>query len=321
MFKNLAIEPMQTNEIGKAIDLWQKQFTHFCSQSAIYPYWLNNTLEIEDYLNAKTSQGKSFVAKLDSKICGYLAYDAIKFHGSNSAICHFCGNAAELEGRNFIYTSLYTEIAKIWVNKGIANHYIGICSNDIEIKNVFFDIGFGAYLIDAFTNFEQTKHCDRSMEIVKAGTVDANDLYEVVKESKDYYFSSPIFLTMQPYALKDLTQLIETSTVFIARDQGKIIGFMNLRTAEENDIFRMSVKNCGRIDDIGAYIKQDYRGRNVGAQFMQAISAYCKENSIPCVHVDFETANLYANKFWKKYFTPTMLSLKRTLHSDSINIS
>jgi GNAT superfamily N-acetyltransferase len=321
MFKSPTIEPMQTNETGKAMVLWQKQLAHFCSQSAIYPHWQNHANEIEDFLNAKIIQGKSFVAKLDGKILGYLAYDAFKFHGAPSAICHFCGNASALEERAFIFTSLYKEVANIWLEKGIANHYITICHADSEIKNALFDIGFGSYLIDAFTNFDQKQPFEDSSQIVKAGTSDAKELYEIVKESKEYYFSSPIFLTMQPYTFEDLTHLIETSTIFIARDEGKIIGFMNLRTAEKNDIYRMSVKNCGMIDEIGAYIKADYRGRKLGEQFIQAISAYCKENSIPCVHVDFETANLYANKFWKKFFTPTFLSLKRTLHSDSINIS
>ncbi|MDF2686658.1 MAG: hypothetical protein K0S55_1840, partial [Clostridia bacterium] len=101
-----------------------------------------------------------------------------------------------------------------------------------------------------------------------------------------------------------------------AKHSNKIVGFMNLTIADNNDVFRMCSKGFGQIDEIGAYIKDEYRNKNIGNLFINAISEYCMQNNVPCVHVDFESANLYANRFWKKHFKPVMISLKRTTHAD-----
>jgi GNAT superfamily N-acetyltransferase len=320
MIKNLTIQTMQPGDTAEALDLWRKQFTHFCSQSDIYPIWQDNLEEIEAYIHGRTVQGKALAARMDGRLAGYICYGTFNFHGAQSAFCHFPGNAAEIEGRARIYSLLYSELASQWVAKGIAAHYITISNADAEAKNALFDIGFGAYVMDGFKTFEALPPSEPSVEISIASLADAGDLYEVVKESKEYYLSSPIFLTMEPYPLEELCQLIEASTIFIAREQGKICGFFNLRIAFEHNIFRMTPKGCGMIDDIGAYIRPGFRGRNIGYQFIQAISTHCREHSIPCVHVDYETANLYANKFWKKFFTPTLLSLKRTVHTDAVKL-
>lgn len=83
-----------------------------------------------------------------------------------------------------------------------------------------------------------------------------------------------------------------------------------------NNFINLSIKNCGLIDEIGAYIKEEYRNKKVGIELLKFANDYCKEMNVPYIHVDFETANLYANKFWKKHFTPMLLSMRRTINKN-----
>jgi GNAT superfamily N-acetyltransferase len=320
MNKPLTIHPMLPDDTAEALDLWRKQFACFGSHSDVYPLWQNNTGPIEAYIRDRAGKGRAMCARLEDAMVGYLCHDTFNFHGSPSAFCHFAGNASVLEGRVFIYQSLYQELARQLVEKGIASHYFTIAGADDEVKSALFDLGFGAYVMDGFKTFEPLPPREPASDISIASLNDAAELYEVVRDSKEYYLSSPIFLTMQPYPPEELVDLIQNSTIFIAREQGMICGFFNLRIASEDDIFRMTPKGCGMIDEIGAYIRPGFRGKNIGYAFMQAISTHCREHAVPCVHVDYETSNLFANAFWKKYFTPTLLSLKRTVHPDSIGI-
>ncbi len=80
--------------------------------------------------------------------------------------------------------------------------------------------------------------------------------------------------------------------------------------------YRYVYKKLWLIDEIGAYIKLEYRNKKIGIELLKIVNDYCKDFNVPYIHVDFETANLYGNKFWKKYFTPMLLSMRRPINKD-----
>ncbi|GAA0777859.1 hypothetical protein GCM10008908_33730 [Clostridium subterminale] len=104
--------------------------------------------------------------------------------------------------------------------------------------------------------------------------------------------------------------------MFIAWHEDIPVGFINLSIVDNNNFINMSVKNCGLIDEIGVYIKSGYRNKKIGIELLKIVNDYCKEFNIQYIHVDFETANLYGNKFWKKYFIPMLLSTRRPINKD-----
>lgn len=317
MYNQLSIEPMNESHIYELVKLWELQFTHFCQSTPMYPFWHGKTQAISEYLNSCTKNGRGIVTKYKDKIVGYFAYDAFCFHGAESGLIHFVGNAATLENRYYIYLALYKAISGEWVRNGYKNHYFTFSAADDEAKKALFDAGFGSYLVDAFRTPQIIPIVpDDQITVRKAVRADADELYRVVKESRAYYSSPPIFLKMDDYSFEELIQLIENSRLFIAKHLEDVVGFMNLTIAEHDDIFRMCAKGFGQINDIGAYIQQTYRNRNIGNRFINAVSDFCLQNRIDCIHVDFESANMYANKFWRKHFAPVMLSLKRTIHAD-----
>jgi len=94
------------------------------------------------------------------------------------------------------------------------------------------------------------------------------------------------------------------------------IGFINVSVSQDKNIIEMWTENCGLIDEIGAYIKPQYRGKGIGKELLKNVFDFCKSNSIQSIHVDYETANIFANKFWKKYFRPMLLSVRRTINKN-----
>jgi len=62
--------------------------------------------------------------------------------------------------------------------------------------------------------------------------------------------------------------------------------------------------------------KLEYRNKKIGSELLQTVNDYCGEVNSKYIHVDFETSNLYGNKFWKKYFNPMLLSMRRTINKN-----
>lgn len=311
------VSSMQKTDVNKAIKIWLDHYKKYCGNNNDFPaYWGSKTNEIESFLNNKIENNSAIVAKLDNEIVGFLAYDEFPFNGENSAFCPAIGHCAAEEYKESVYLSLYKNISHKWVKKGILNHMWTIIYNDIELKNILFELGYGSYLIDAFSGLNIKSDSKCICEIRKAGFEDINTLYELVEESKEYYQSAPLFLKRDKISKEEISDIISRSNVFIAWDKEMAVGFINLSIAKNNNLIDMTIDNYGLIDEIGAYIKLEYRGRKVGKKLLESISEYCSLNKISCIHVDFETANLYANKFWRKYFNPMLLSMRRTINKN-----
>ncbi|MGH4122826.1 MAG: GNAT family N-acetyltransferase [Clostridium sp.] len=311
------VSNMQKTDINKAIKIWTDQYKNYCGNNNDFPsYWVNNINELESFLNNKIENNSAIVAKLNKEIVGFLAYDEFPFNGEDSVFCPAIGHCAAEEYKESAYLSLYKNISQQWINKGILNHMWTIFYNDTELKDILFDLGYGSYLIDAFSGLNIKGDNECLFEIKKASSEDITTLYELVEESEDYYKSAPLFLKRDRISKEEISEIISKSNVFIAWDKELAVGFINLSISKNNNPIDMTPYNCGLIDEIGAYIKLEYRGKKVGTQLLKSINEYCSLNNISCIHVDFETANLYANKFWRKNFSPMLLSMRRTINKN-----
>ena len=317
MFGEIKIDIMAFCDVEESMNLWKSQFAFFCKDNVIYPSWENNTDSIEKYISDKSKRGNALIAKRDGKTVGFISFDIFNFHGVESAICHFCGSASAIEERQSIYLAMYYKMCEYCVEKSVLTHYISICNNDIETKELLFNLGFGAYGADAFVHFDQALSHRSDYDISIASIFDTQAVYNLRNKAVDYFIKSPIYLRLEPCSIALIEQKIKSEKVYVAKDNGNIIGIMDLEIAEDNNIYRMYTKGCGVVcGEVGAFIKDEYRDKGVGSHFMQTISEYCIQNNLNCAHVPWETANPSANRFWRKFFTPTILSLKRTLHSD-----
>ena len=158
---------------------------------------------------------------------------------------------------------------------------------------------------------------DSIFKISVATYSDAEALLKLVKESVNFYIESPIFLKRGDYELDDVIDMIKTDYLLIAWGNDTPIGMMNLSVQTGYNIENLASANTGLISKVGAYIKPQYRGLGIGKCLINEVMKHCAEKDIQYLHVCFETANPYANIFWRKHFKSIILSVRRTVNKDA----
>jgi len=318
MYNNIDIQTLSPNYTDKALELWSKQFTCFCSESVIHACLINDLKNIENYIYKKIEIGQAYGAFKGGILVGFITSNVFNFHGAPSSICHFCGNAADLSDRTSIYLAMYKEVSKLWVEKGVLSHYIGIATKDAEVKNALFQLGFGAYGPYGYAHFDKVLPHKSEYEISVAAANDTAGLQEMINESVDYLANSPLYLK-DALSIDEAARAINENRILLAKDKGEIVGFMTTSIADSDNIYAMYTKGCLLTGAPGTYIKEAYRNKGIGSHFISEVSRFCIQNNIPYAHVAWESANIYGNRFWPKYFTPTLLGMKRVISPDIID--
>jgi len=318
MYQEIQIRDMRKEDIDQAVELWVKQYRLYCNKEEFPQYWITNTAEIKHILENQIQNQAAVIAKQGDRIIGFLGFFMFDFHNEKSALCNITSHAVEETCKERIYLALYKHVSKRWVEKNIFNHLWMFFSQDSRLKEFLYDMGFGSYVVDSYLRvnaFDLMQECPYQIRLATLDDLPA--MQPLVYESVQYYEMEPLFLKREAVTSEKLGELIKRDNIFIACEDDKIVGFMNINRAAENDSENLSVMNCGLIDELGAYIKPEHRGNKLGVYLLNAIVGYCRDNSIDLIHVDFETANPFANRFWRKYFTPMISSVRRTVNKDA----
>jgi GNAT superfamily N-acetyltransferase len=246
-----------------------------------------------------------------------MAYDQFMFHGEETAISPIIGHASVPESRVIIYREMYRYLAEVWVADGALNHIITSYTSDEKLVETLFHLGFGVYVIDAFRGNNPIPDSDK-VPIRKAELTDLAEVKRLAEEFREYFLRSPIFLVTKKENDGYYTRLLndEKGTVFVTEKNDGLAGFLYVRENDEADRFTLAAKGIGMIDKLGAYIEESTRGSGAALSLLNAAITWCIERDIFIIHVDFESANLLGSGFWRKYFTPSLYSLKRRVNQD-----
>lgn len=314
----IVIRSMTHNDINPAVSLWQANYRTYCAEDAAHSGWNETPVKIIDYLISKIDDTQAYCAVEGDTLVGYLAYDEFPFHDEATAFCPIIAHAAAEPVRGLVYALLYRQAAQGWVAQKIYNHMWSIFYQDEATKRQLYDLGFGAYLIDAYTvQHPTTRPMPSALTIRRADLEDIDQLYTLVAESKSYYQASPLFLARDEISHEAIAEKVANSAVFTADQQGQIVGLFHVNRAPEDNVFDLSRSGDGVVDNLGMYIREDYRGAGIGVALLDAAHQYFGEQGVRRFHVDFETANPHGIRFWPKYFTPTILSIRRTVNKDA----
>jgi ribosomal protein S18 acetylase RimI-like enzyme len=308
---------MDKNDIDEVINLWYKNHSVYFDDKVLPDFFPGGKLEMEKYFYERTNNRNAIIIKEKNNILGYFSWILINFHNEKSAFCPIIGHFGIDEVREMIYTDLYNCVSKEWIKNDIFNHLWMINSKDNFLKGFSYDMGFGSYVVDACIKNGTIEEPNCRYEITKAETKDSELLFNLVDESRRYYLDSPIFLKRKIITKDEIQNIIGKNAVFLAWDDNDIIGFMSVRISKEYDIEQLFTRESASIDTLGAYIKLKYRGKEIGKTLLNNVFKYCESIGIKYVHVCFETSNTYANKFWRKYFNPIILSVRRTVNKDA----
>jgi len=312
------IVQMKKEDIPQAMTIWHGQFKKYCGGGLFPDFWDGGKETIESYLVQQIEKGNAIVAKTANKIVGYMAWMCIDFHNEKTAFCPIVGHATLVENGKSIYHALYTASSQKWVLDNRFNHLWMTFYDDNDLKDMLYYIGFGSYVIDACqkvpNNILQT---NGPYNIVRAVSDDADALSKLENEANQHLLDSPIFLKQKKYSRDDIVKVISRNRVFVAWDNDCPIGMMSLNVDKGYHFEKLTTTDSGYVDRIGAFVKPEYRGKGVGTRLLKEVFNYCAEAGKPFVHVSFETANPYANRFWPKYFRPAIRSVRRTINKDA----
>lgn len=312
------ISKMKKEYIPELIKIWHCEYSSYCNSEVMPDFLSDGENSIMQYLENQINQGNAIILKKGDVIVGYMAWMYFDFHNEKSAFCPIVGHASIEEDSQTIYHLLYNYAAQKWVDDDRFNHLWMIFNDNCTLKDMLYDIGFGSQVMDAYTKVQKpVSQTNSKYKISRAAYSDAEVLLELIKESVQYYLNSPIFLKRSNYELNDVIEIISTNHLLVAWDNDTPIGVMNLSIQTEYDIENLSCTNTGLINEIGAYIKPEYRGMGIGKCLLNEVMKHCAENNIQYLHVSFETANPFANIFWRKHFKPMILSVRRTINKDA----
>jgi GNAT superfamily N-acetyltransferase len=309
---------MKKEDIPQAMTIWHRQFAKYCSNGSFPDFWNGGKETIESYLMRQIEKGNAIIAKTDKTIAGYMAWMCVNFHNEKTAFCPIVGHAALVENEISIYHTLYTASSQKWVQDNRFNHLWMTFYDDIDLKDMLYDIGFGSYVIDACQKVSKnTLQTNCPYRITRAVSDDADALLKLENELNQYLLDSPIFLKREECSRDYIVQIISQNRVFVAWDNDCLIGVMSLKVDQGYHFERLTTTDSGYIGRIGAFVKSEYRGKGVGTKLLKEVFDYCAEAGKPFVHVSYETANPYANRFWPKYFKPAIRSVRRTINKDA----
>ena len=313
------VESLREKNIQTAYDLWKTDFLEHQSKNPLLStYWITDTSQVKEYLKKHTQSGKGAVAFNEEKIVGYMVYDNFHFHGEEAAYCSIVGHASVKYNRLLIYQQLYRHLSDKWIKDNILNHYYTFYRLDTQLLTEFYHRGFGLYAVDAYRTNDPLYSSSRA-SIEKASPSDVSDLMRLDDEFRAYTREAPLFFIRENKDSEAFNGFIDKrdSAAFISRINGEAVGFMSIRLGPENDLITLTDCSMGNI--VGAFVEREYRDKGVGVGLLRAIIEWSREIGIERIHLDYESANLLASRFWPKYFTPLLYSVKRNVNPDILN--
>ena len=323
MPSKMEIKPYCEEHMPEILELWKNQYQAELSEKGFLPnMWRLRSNEIKAFLRGQSGHEHFAVATKGGEVVGYMFFQVFPFHGEATAFCPIMGHA-EKGARREVLERLYQSLSEGLVAKGVLSHIITYFAHDKVVEDAVFALGFGLVVIDAFrsTKCIQSISSPVGVKIVKATPDNVCDVKALGEESREYYSRAPIFLNRSSKPQEYYQGLLDSSdvAVYLAFVDEQPVGFMGVRRNKELRFVDLCDTKTALIDEVGAYTKPAYRGRDIGTTLLSRCLEWCRLNEITVVHVDFESANLLARSFWLKFFTETLKSAKRTVYSDALS--
>jgi hypothetical protein len=241
------------------------------------------------------------------------------FGTSNGVFSPIHAHAAVESNSAKIYSLLYQEAAKIWVEEDLLSHSIALYAHDDAAIQSFFCNGFGLRCVDAICPLEKTPFSDISG--YSFGECEPAD-YQAISNFENmlvhHMRKPPMFMPRNPsYDEKKIAESVNKgSRFFITKYNDTPVGFLKIYDEGENFVCVSSdMKNI-----CGAYLLPEHRSKGVFHNLLSYVNNILFDEGYRKLGVDYESFNPTANAFWPKYFTPYTYSVTRRIDERILNI-
>lgn len=222
------------------------------------------------------------------------------------------GHGATPDHKDNIYQLLFNHSAENWVSKDIFSLAIAMFAHDQNLKDFWFQNGFGMRCVDAIRGVDVITFNDDEVKIKIIGEEDLDHILSLHQAHNIYYRSAPIFMPNEDENPKtDLFDWLsfDNRKLFAVYVDDKVVGYMRIQETGES-VITTSKK---MMSITGAFVDPAYRGQSLASHILQHIVGWLKTHDYEYLGVDFESINPSANAFWSRYFKPYSISLTRRI--------
>lgn len=130
------------------------------------------------------------------------------------------------------------------------------------------------------------------MEILQATMNELEDLTKLFDEYRQFYGIDSDISSAK--AFLQLRLALKESVVFVAQEDGKVIGFTQLYPTFSS----IALQRAFILNDI--YVTEDARGLGVGKALMEQVFQYCEQQDARYVTLQTAADNVNARKLYEK---------------------
>lgn len=279
-----------------------------------------NNKDYKDVLNDSfkdiLKSNRGLVAVERGKVLGYLGFwGSMDNHFGNvkGSFSPLFANAYSGENRGKLASLLFQYVSEEMIKEEILSYGICVYSNEVEVMTSLAMNGFGIRCSDAIRNVNKPLNIQINTEYSyeEIHYSEAGCLLPLHNGLARHMIKSPTYFPNEELSREDFIDKCtkEKPRFFIAKDKSEIIGYFKI--ADDGETF--ITEDPDYLHICGAYLKEDYRGKNILQSLLSFVLETLKNDGIKRLGVDYETINPTALRFWEKYFHSYTYSFVRRI--------
>lgn len=311
----MIFEKLSEKYLEDAIKLTQAQYN--MEQKHIEALYEKDYKDVlTDLLDNIFKNNHGLVAIERGKVLGYLNFwGSMNGHFGNvkGSFSPLFANAYGGENRGKIASLLFQYASEEMTKEEILSYAICLYSHDVEIMKALTLNGFGIRCSDAIRNVSKPLNIkiNTNYSYDEIHYRETSSLLSLSNSLVRHMRKSPTYFPNEELSEEEFTKRCYSrkSRFFIAKDKSEIIGYLEITNDGETFI----TEEPDYLHICGAYLKEDYRGKNIIQSLLALVIETLKKDDIKRLGVDFETINPTALEFWGKYFDSYTYSLVRRI--------
>jgi GNAT superfamily N-acetyltransferase len=306
----IIIKKFTEDHVDKAVDLFLKSYSWEREVNPLLPiHPLLEPKRIGNELRLISQVGPGVAFFQEGKMISFMVTGKIfSFKGQKAALIPEYAHGTEIDMDvpwDCLYRQMYKELSAQWLKEGIHLHLLGFLAHDQELKNILFQLGFGAIIAERIRDLSDIHTIGGGLAPERVG--DPDKLEEIHREHHAFYPESPIFIkkSLEKEELRKELQSYNDNgdALFAYPEKEGIGGYLAVGESTGNrEGFLLQNTNTAQIKT--AYVKPELRHQGVGTLLLNKGIEWARQEGFDALIVEHETANTFGSAFWGKYFEP-----------------
>ena len=274
-------------------------------------------------LLAEMGEAPGVVAIDGGQLVGFWrAWQRGQYYGQAITYSPEYANAAEEEVSARVYGEMYAALAAQWTAAGYLAHYLTVLAHDRAGLEALAMLGFGQGNGDGIRDLRPVGPDAAGVDVRRAGPGDREEVLVLWRLLARHILAPPVFqpggADFDPSRYGSWFDDPQRA-VWIAERKGRPISFIAIQPAGDDAC--TVIRDEGTASITGAFTLEEERGAGVAGAVLDCAIAWAREQGYVRCSVDWETANLQANRFWPRHFTVICRSLGRRINPHALAVT